>query len=430
MLILEGRAYLKGGLEECAIGIEDGKIVAIKKSLKGDRKVDYGELLLLPGGIDVHVHFRDPGMTHKEDFQSGSTSAAMGGITTVFDMPNTIPPTTTLRDYEAKMRIVKGKAFVDFCLYAGLARPLQVPRLAKAEAPFKLYLAQTTGGLDVAIDEVPELLEAVPTEYPPIVVHAEDPAKFNSTMAGNLAQHNLSRPIEAEVSAVKMLREMNRRFHITHVTSDGGLKSLESSGFTTDVTPHHLLLDCSSQLGQLGKVNPPLRETSEREQIWKAFTEGRIDMLVSDHAPHTDDEKSVNFEDAPAGMPGVETMVPLLLRRVRSGELSIERLIDAVCERPAALMGLNKGKLEVGMDADIVVLNLRPVSRIRGKHLHSKCGWTAFEGWEAVFPAATYLRGNLVVDKGEVVEDSLGKPVKVRSQAEPSEATKKHVRPR
>jgi dihydroorotase len=425
MLVLEGRAYIRGGFEHCAIGIDDGRISSIRKTLRGDDNVDYGEFLILPGGIDLHVHFREPGLTHKEDFGTGTTSAAMGGITTVFDMPNTMPPTTTLYEYEQKVKMAAGKAFIDFGLYAALMNARETSRLAGAGASFKLYMAQTTGGLDVPTDDIPGLLKELPAEYPPVVVHAENPAKFKTTESRTLNEHNLARPVEAESSSIDSLKAIGRNFHITHVTSEESLKSVSSSGFTSDATPHHLLLDCAKPLGQLGKVNPPLRQPSEREAVWNAFAGGRIDILASDHAPHTEEEKSVNFADAPSGMPGVETMLPLMLRKVRSSDLRIERLINAVAERPAGLMGLNKGSIEVGRDADLVVVDSHSVTKVRGKNLHSKCGWTAFEGWEAIFPLAVYQRGNLIVDKGEVAGDTIGEYVEAKVPAKRTEPAKK-----
>ncbi len=253
----------------------------------------------------------------------------------------------------------------------------------------------------------------------------EDRTKFESFEPGDLVQHNLVRPVEAESSCIDRLSKSTRRLHITHVTSEEGLKSLVGSRFSSDVTPHHLLLDCGSRLGQLGKVNPPLRERSEREAMWKAFVDGRIEMLASDHAPHTMDEKSVKFAEAPSGVPGVETMMPLLLRRVKSGDLAIERLINALCERPAAMFGLNKGSIEVGKDADLTVIDSRRLSKVKGKNLHSKCGWTPFDGWGAIFPAAVYLRGTLIVKDGNIEEDPLGEHVDFTIPAAKAEKARK-----
>jgi len=428
MLVIEAKAYVKGKFQDCAIGVEDGRITSVKKTLHGDERIDYGEMLLLPGAIDIHVHFREPGLTYKEDFQSGSTAAVMGGVTTVFDMPNTLPPTTTFRQYEAKMEIASGKSLADFGIYSAISKAQEIPRLAKAGTPFKLYLAPTTGELAVGDDKVDELLGKIP-DGAPIAVHAEDPARFKGSSAGNLIQHDLSRPIASECSSIEMLGTKGRRFHITHVTSEDGLGICTSNGFTTDATPHHMLLDSAARIGQLGKVNPPIREPAEREKLWRAFKEGRIDMIASDHAPHTEEEKDLAFKDAPAGMPGVETMIPLMLRRVRRGELSMERLISAACEKPAEMMGLNKGKIEVGLDADFMVLDLRDVAKIKARKLHSKCGWSAFENWEVVFPKAIYLRGDLIVHQGEIVEDAMGKPVEMRREADAVRSRHSNTRP-
>ncbi len=411
MLVLEGKAYLRTGLQNCAIGIEDGKIVSIKKTLRADDRRDYNNMLLLPGGIDIHTHFRDPGLTYKEDFGSGSTAAACGGVTTAFDMPNTLPPTTTARRFVEKMKMAVKKSYIDFGLYGALSILSETKNLTKVAHGMKLYLAPTTGDLCVKTEDLDDLLKGLQSQELPIIVHGEDANKFSEQKATNLVEYNLSRPTHAETSSVLLLKEKGKNLHMTHVTCAETLELTRSAGFTTDVTPHHLLLDCTMNLGAKGKVNPPLRLPVEREAMWKAFVDGRIDMVASDHAPHTSEEKELDFINAPAGIPGIETMLPLLLRKVRSMDLTLERLVNAVSERPAELMGLGKGIIEEGMDADIVVVDLREVGVVKGRKLHSKCEWTPFEGREAVFPKAVYLRGNLIVDKGEVVEDALGKAV-------------------
>ncbi len=411
MLVLEGKAYLKTGLQNCAIGIEDGKIFSIKKTLRADDRRDYNDMLLLPSGIDIHTHFRDPGLTYKEDFGSGSTAAACGGVTTAFDMPNTLPPTTTARRFAEKLKMAGKKSFIDFGLYGALSIASETKNLAKIAHGFKLYLAPTTGDLCVKTEDLDELLESVQSKGLPVIVHGEDSNKFGEQKATDLVEYNKSRPILAETSSVVLLKEKGKDYHMTHVTCTDMLGLTKGAGITTDVTPHHLLLDCTMNLKARGKVNPPLRPPAEREAMWKAFVEGRIEMVASDHAPHTFEEKELDFLNAPAGIPGVETMMPLLLRKVRSMDLPLERLINAICERPAELMRLSKGRIEEGIDADIVVVDLREIKLVKGKKLHSKCEWTPFEGWEAVFPRAVYLRGNLIVDKGEVVEDVLGKAV-------------------
>lgn len=411
MLVLRGRAFYRGRLESLSIGIQDGRIAAVRKLLRGDEEVDYGEALILPGGVDLHVHMRDPGHTQKEDFASGTRSAALGGVTTVMDMPNTKPPVTTRHELEAKAASIRGRAHVDYGLYAAPLAGRSVNRLLEADA-FKVYLAESTGGLQVDADEVPDIVEAAGDAGRLLVVHAEDATRFEPAKDASLEGHHLARPKEAEASAARSLPRGRRAgpLHIAHVTC---VEALEATppGVTTEVTPHHLLLDFRRGIGARGKVNPPLRSPEDREALWKAFKEGRIDIVASDHAPHTLEEKEEPFGEAPAGVPGVGTSIPLLLRRVKAGDLDLARFVAAMATRPAAILGLEKGLLEVGREADLVIVDPREVSEVRAKRLGTKCGWTPFEGMEACFPKAVYLRGAEVAADGEPAAEGVGRRI-------------------
>jgi len=209
------------------------------------------------------------------------------------------------------------------------------------------------------------------------------------------------------------------RIHVAHTTSPAALDALAATEFTAEVTPHHLFLDYAMSLKALGKVNPPLRAPSDRAALWRGFLDGRVATLASDHAPHTIEEKDAPFEAAPPGVPGVETLVPLLLRAVKRGDLSLERFVDAAATRPASLLGLEAGAIEVGHVADLIVVDPRAVTAIRGRDLHSKCGWTPFEGFEAIFPEATYVGGELAAEGRELVGERLGRPIPVRSPGSP-----------
>src|SRR3990170_5169619 len=385
MLVIKGRVFYRGRLEPLSIGIDEGRIVAVRKILRGDEEVDHGDALVLPGCIDMHVHLREPGLTEKEDFASGTRSAALGGVTTVFDMPNTRPPVSTRPDLEEKAARVRGRAAVDYGLYAAPRSGSAVPRLLGADA-FKVYMAESTGGLQIGTEELEEVLAASAEADRLVVVHAEDAGKFTTPSTRGLEGHHMARPKESEVSALQLLSKVRgeARLHVAHVTCVEALDAIPD-GATTEASPHHLLLDFRRDLKGFGKVNPPLRPPEDRDALWRAFVDGRIDVVASDHAPHTQEEKA--------------------------GALTLERLVRTMADRPAEILGLPKGLIEVGRDADLVVVDPRRTETVRAKRIRYKCGWTPFEGMDACFPQTVYLRGDAVVDHGETAAENLGRPI-------------------
>ncbi|HKZ64577.1 MAG TPA: dihydroorotase [Thermoplasmata archaeon] len=424
MLVLEGRVFFRGVLEPLSIGVESGRIVRIAKTLVGDERRDYGDRLILPGGVDLHVHFREPGMTEAEDFSTGTMAAAIGGVTAVFDMPNTKPPVTSRAAFEDKVRAVRRKANVDFGLYGALRSARDAKRWASLGAPGKMYTAHSAGDLEVTDDATQRaIVESLAVTGLRATVHAEDASMIAAQAGTSLEEHNAARPPEAESSAIRKLSDAAKtlerpvRIHIAHVTSRAALDALSGTSFTTEATPHHLLLDANRRLKTLGKVNPPLRPPEDREALWRALVEGRIDAVASDHAPRTETEKDVPFEEAPPGLPGVETALPLLLRKAKAGDLDIARFVDVAARRPAEILGLDLGVLEPGRPASLIVVDPRDVRPIRARDLHSKCGWTPFEGMEAVFPVATYVRGELVAEERALAAERLGVHLGVGSDA-------------
>lgn len=430
-VVVEGQAYLKSGLIKCCIGIDDGKISAIKKIIKGDRHFDYGDKLILPGAIDSHVHFRDPGLTHKEDFETGSLAAAFGGVCCVIDMPNTIPQTITLETLKDKIAIATRKSFVDFGLFAGVNERSDIDVLSEHATALKIYLASTTGDMNIPeYDSLPSIFKKIEKTGKTVSVHCEDDALIDGNIKpSSLNDHLRSRPKQSEVSGIKRAISTagNAKLHLCHISSKESvdlIKRLKSpvkkreepteSGhkatvskplFTSEVTPHHLFLNSDSELGAYGKVNPPLRGLNDQNALWTALREGMIDTMASDHAPHTVEEKE-SFQRAPSGLPGVETMVPLMLSQVKHGKFDLHRLISAVSVKPAHLFGLNKGILEEGQDGDLIVVDMREERMIKGKELHSKCGWTPFEGFDGVFPRSTFVRGDAVIKDWSVEGES------------------------
>ena len=391
---------------------EAGKIAAIKRSLAGQEVEDHGDALILPGCVDMHVHLRDPGLTEKEDFPSGTRSAALGGVTTVIDMPNTQPPVTTREALREKWTATRGRAAVDYGLFAAPRSGAAVPRLRDATA-FKVYMAESTVRLQIDEESLEPILRSSADSGRLVVVHAEDARLFHAGEPATLEGHTRSRPKESEVSAIQTLAKLRGKgpLHIAHVTCTEAVDAVPE-GVTTEVTPHHLLLDSSRRLGTIGKVNPPLRLPEDRAALWSTFAAGRIDVVATDHAPHTREEKEERFDEAPSGVPGVATAFPLLLRQVRSENLSLERLVHTMATRPAEILGIPKGRIEVGADADLVVVDARRVVRITPRRVRYKCGWTPFEGMEGIFPATVYLRGERLVEDGEAITEGAGRPVR------------------
>lgn len=399
-MTVEGNVYLKEKekIIKCCIGIEDGKIVQLKKTLKGEKNLDFGEKLILPAGIDIHVHFRDPGLTYKEDFFTGTVSAAHGGVSCVFDMPNTIPPTNTVKTFEEKFNNIKKKACIDFSLYAnGLSN--EIEKLAKLCAGFKIYLYEIES--DEQLKEKTNLIEDTGKL---ILVHAEDKNFIKDGKPKNLSEYCAARPNECEFSAIQKILESdkNLKIHLCHVSAKESVDLLKNAKVTSEVTPHHLMLNSSSTLGALGKVNPPLRTSEDSKALWNALKNGVIDIVASDHAPHTLNEKK-DFSEALPGVPGVETTFPLLLYNMKKEVISLSKTLEVFCEKPAEIFGLKKGKFQPGYDADFIVVDLKQERRIKAESLHSKCMWTPFENFMAIFPSYTFVRGIPVIEEFEFV---------------------------
>jgi len=418
-LVIEGNVFYKDKLQKCCVGICEGKITDIKKVLKGEVNLDVGDKLVLPGAIDPHVHFRDPGFPQKEDFSSGSLSAVFGGVTTVLDMPNTKPPVTTASDVAEKYLAVKGKSHIDYGLYCGLGHKTRVDRAALVAAAFKIYLGETTGDMGVDNDELLKsgLTEIIASKIP-VSIHCEDPKALAGWMPPKGApkdtiDYNKHKPEELETATIKKLAGLGLKgIHIAHISSPASIEA-KPADFTCEVTPHHMFLNERMGLKAHGKMNPPLRSLSESFGLLTALLDGKIDIVASDHAPHTIEEKDQRFAEAPAGVPGVETMIPLLLMKVRKGELPIERFVKVISQRTAEIFNLpSKGRIEVGMDADIMTVDLREAIIIKANKLHSRCGWTPYESMPAVFPKRVFLRGQEVVQDWELVGDrSWGLPI-------------------
>lgn len=415
-LSVAGQIYQKGKLAAGVLHVDtqSGRIVRISKSTALDNHLDFGKRVILPGGLDLHVHFREPGHTHKEDFLTGSTSAAFGGVTGFVDMPNTLPATTTLRAVKDKLALAAGKAVVDYAIWAGGTWYTQeLPEMLKLCAGVKTYLGASTGDLLLEdAERLQAILSAAAAAGRPAVLHAESQRVLQQLRRNEVSvhDHDQMRPPLAEVEAIydamKALAAIKKPpvVHIAHAASVDAITAATSAKFSVGVCPHHLLLDTDVQLRHAyGKMNPPLRAPAARQALWKVFASGKIPILESDHAPHTSVEKEDNFHAAPSGVPGVETMLPLMLAQAKAGKVELKTVVDAATVNPANLLGIkDRGALEPGLRADFAVYEWKP-TKVTAKELHSKCGWTPFEGHNAIFPSHTFLAGKAVVEERELV---------------------------
>jgi dihydroorotase len=439
LIVRNGTVVSGDGRRAADVGIGEGRFATIAEpgTLAGGAVVDFDAtgLHILPGAIDGHVHFREPGFEHKEDWLTGSRAAVMGGVTTVLEMPNTQPPTRAASDARAKADLAAAKAYCDFGLLglidAEYDAGVDAARLAELVASglvigLKVFLGPTTGGLGAP--EEPGLLQGLSIARDGglrVAFHAEDGGILMQVgellgWPSEALGHLESRPAIAEVTAIdhvgRLLEQSGARGHICHLSSAAGLEAVErwrarGLDLTCEVTAHHcfLGLDDYARLGGQIKVNPPVRGEPDASALLAALADGRIDCIASDHAPHTPAENLVeDINDVLAGISGVETTLPLFLTAVARGQLTLERLADATSAAPARVWGLAaKGSIEVGADADLTIVDLARDGVIRGADLHAKHGLTPFEGRATLgAPVATVVRGEIVMRDGRL----LGEP--------------------
>lgn len=425
-LTIEGKLYQNGSFQQGCIGIEQGKIVTIKKILHSENHINVGNNLILPTGLDLHVHFRDPGFTHKEDFSTGSQAAAFGGISCIFDMPNTDPQTTSIQRIKEKISIVGEKSYVDFGVYAGVCDE-NIGRLAEISpmcTGFKIFLGNTTNSLHLSSQNLRVALLETNRTKKITLIHAEDEhcLKIRKDRENNLVDHLRCRSAECEETAIRNIVNNSYNFsspiHICHLSSCEGFEILRKRqhNISVGVTPHHLFFDVHTINNKqtFFKVNPPIRSSFDRDALWYGINNKFIDILESDHAPHTEKEKNVEFNESPSGVPGVETMYPILLAAIKREQISFDTLLTLLCERPAQLLNLPKGKIEEGRDADIMVVDLKKIEKITADKLHSKCGWTPYEGFQGIFPNIIFIRGEKIIEDQQIlVKQGFGKYVGV-----------------
>jgi dihydroorotase len=431
LLIRGGICVTPNGIGEADIAVRGGRIAALG-SLANAKAAEVFEakgLHVLPGVIDTQVHFREPGNERKEDLESGSRAAVLGGVTAVFEMPNTNPPTTTRIAIEDKFARAAGRMHCDYAFYVG-ATPGNLGALGMLEqmpgvAGVKAFLGSSTGTLLLNREE--DIFTALKAGRRRMAVHSEDEARLRErkdlAVRGDPRSHPFWRDVEtARLSTERVLRlarAAGRRVHVLHVTTEEELPLLaDARDFATvETTPQHLTLaapECYERLGTYAQMNPPIRESRHREALWRAVNEGLVDVIGSDHAPHTREEKEKTYPDTPSGMPGVQTLVTILLDHVNAGRLSLERFVDLTSAGAARIFGIaGKGRSARGCDADFTIVDMNAKRKIENSWIASKCGWTPFDGITTTgWPVATIIRGQTVMRDGSLAGEGQGEPVR------------------
>lgn len=417
------------------VGVIGGKIVAIGdlKSASAGEVVDCTGLTVLPGVIDTQVHFREPGKVHKEDLETGSRAAALGGVTALFEMPNTDPSTTTLERLHDKVRRAHHRMHTDFAFYAGGAVDNVDDLVAMEKEPgccgVKIFMGASTGSLLVSDDrDVEAILSRIARRA---AIHSEDEHIMQANRGSRLRLgdptcHHEVRDVESALSSTRRVlaiaRRVRAKVHVLHITTADELPLLAANRdiATVEVLPNHLSLyapDCYERLGAKAVQNPPIREKRHQDALWVAIRQGLVDVIGSDHAPHTLEEKAKPYPQCPSGTPGVQTLTPVMLTHVAEGRLSLERFVDLTSAGPQRVFQLaGKGLMAVGYDADFTIVDLKARRTITNAQQATKSGWTPFDGMEAKgWPIATIVRGRTVMRDDEIIAPSTGEAIRFQA---------------
>ncbi|HEY4201115.1 MAG TPA: dihydroorotase [Devosiaceae bacterium] len=438
VIFKNGTVVNHDGIGQADIGVKAGRIAAIGdlSAASAAEVVDCKGLHVLPGVIDTQVHFREPGLTHKEDLESGSLSAVMGGVTGVFEMPNTNPLTTTRATFDAKIAAGTNRMHCDFAFYVGGTHE-NVGELAMLErlpgcAGIKVFMGSSTGSLLVPDDDgVENILRAISRRA---AFHSEDEYMLEERkhlrVPGDPSSHPVWRSPEVALNSTRRLvalaRKTGKRIHVLHISTAEEMVFLadHKDVASVEVTPHHLTLDetAYTRLGTYAQMNPPVRDAAHRAGIWKGVDNGVADILGSDHAPHTREEKDHPYPDSHSGMTGVQTLVPIMLDHINAGRMSLERFVDMTSAGPNRLFGIaRKGRIAVGYDADLTIVDLKREEVIRNEQVASRAGWTPYDGVKVTgWPVGTIVRGNKVMWQGELVTPAGGQPMQFLEALSPA----------
>jgi len=429
LIIKNGSSYIDDDLKIQDIGIKNNKIVDIGKIEAQSKDVfDAKGLVVLPGCIDTQVHFREPGSTDSEDLNSGSRAAVAGGITSVFEMPNTNPPTSNKIEFIKKLNLAKNRMYCNYAFYFG-ATPDNHDELAKLNdlegcCGIKLFAGSSTGSLLVQHEKD---IENIFKNCSKIVsVHSEDEEILNMRKKlikeGDVKSHPLWRNEDCATSStrriVKIAERYKKKAHILHISTKEEIDFLSQhkGNVSFEVTPQHLTMfapDCYDKLDTYAQMNPPIRDKSHYDRLWYGIKNNIVDIIGSDHAPHLKEKKEKSYPNSPSGMPGVQTLVPVMLNHINDGKLTIKQFVNLVCENPTKIFGIkNKGFLKKDFDADITVVDMKKKIVIDNKNIESKCKWSPFHKMELKgTPVLTIVNGLIKMKYGKILGDPKGKPL-------------------
>jgi dihydroorotase len=429
LIVKNGSCYVNGKLEKTDIALAGNKIKKIGKVEANDTKVfDASNKLVLPGIIDTQTHFREPGSTDREDLESGSRSAVLGGVTSVFEMPNTNPPTSNLVEFDKKLNLAKNRMHCNYAFYFG-ATPENVDQLSKLKdlkgcCGVKLFAGSSTGKL--LVDKEADIEKVISQSDRIVSIHSEDEEILNLRKKfikeGDVHSHPEWRNTECAISStrrvVKIAERYNKQIHILHVTTkeEVDFLAMHKKNVTFEITPQHLTLyapDCYDKLGTFAQMNPPIRKKEHYDRLWVAVKNSVVDVLGSDHAPHSKEDKKKKYPTSPSGMPGVQTILPIMLNHINNKKLSLEQLIKLMCENPCKIFGIkDKGYIKEDFDADLTIVDMNKEQTIKDEMTASKCGWTPFNNFTVKgFPVATIVNGKIVMSDGNVNIEGTGQPL-------------------
>ena len=430
LIIKNGQCYINGKLEDKDIAVKDGKIFKIGEISEEAKEVyDAKNQTVLPGCIDTQTHFREPGSTDTEDLHSGSRAAVAGGITAVFEMPNTNPPTSNIKEFQRKLDLAKNRMYCNYAFYFG-ATADNVNQLAKLKdlegcCGIKLFAGSSTGNLLVAdekdIDKVFENCSKI------VAVHSEDEEVLNKNKKliknGDVRSHPIWRSEECAMSStrriVRLAEKHNKKAHVLHITTKQEIDFLSQhkGNITFEITPQHLTIyapDCYDKLGTYAQMNPPIRDKTHYDRLWYAVKNNLNDTIGSDHAPHLKVNKDKEYPNSPSGMPGVQTLMPVMLNHVNDGKLSLTQLINLVCENPVKIFGIqNKGFIKEGYDADFTIVDMNKEILIKIEDIERNCGWSPLNGFPFKgAPVATIIAGKTKMKDDKILGEPEGNPLK------------------
>ena len=429
LIIKNGQCYINGKLENKDVAIKDGKISKIGEVSEEAKEVyDAKNQTVLPGCIDTQTHFREPGSTDTEDLHSGSRAAVAGGITSVFEMPNTNPPTSNIKEFQRKLDLAKNRMYCNYAFYFGAtadnADDLADLKNLEGCCGIKLFAGSSTGNL--LVDKETDIEKVFKNSSKVVAVHSEDEEILNINKKliknGDVHSHPIWRSVECAMSStrriVRIAEKYNKKAHVLHITTKEEIDFLSQhkGNITFEITPQHLTIyapECYDKLGTYAQMNPPIRDKSHYDRLWYAVKNNLNDTIGSDHAPHLKKNKEKVYPNSPSGMPGVQTLMPVMLDHVNSGKLSINQLMSFVCENPVKIFGIkNKGFIKEKYDADFTIVNMSKKITIKNENIESKCKWSPFNNVELKgTPVATIIAGKIKMKEGKILGEPDGNPL-------------------